>query len=184
MGALKSPRLGISLLNIGKPMLNYGAKNLDGTTSGTTYPGIFTPKAGFAATFIETGDMEAGFSADVSFPTFMNVTADLAVGFEYKDMISVDLAWEALNLREYIKGASCKWPSLGINAKFTINTSKIGQVSSDWEKSEICPSLAATNLYSGIVAVAAGTSLELGQKDTSAPEIILWNEDTEIVSEE
>ncbi len=175
IGVIKEPRLGISVVNLGKPVTNCEVYNVKGTTEGSTYPGILTPKVGFSSLFVKNSDVKAGFSTDFSFPTCKNIVADLAVGFEYKDMVDVDIAWEALDLVEYLNGAKIKWPSLGVNLKFTINTGKIAKISNDWEKSEICPSVAATNLYSGIVAVAAGASIELGLQDSTAPEIIVWN---------
>lgn len=184
MGILKSPRLGIAVLNMGKPVLKYNARNIKGTTDNTSYPGIFTPRVAFASTLLETSNVSLGFSTDLMFPTFQNVIADLALGMEINKMIGIDLAWEVLDIKEYVNGAKLKWPSLGINAKFTINTGAISKLSEDWKKSEICPSVAATNLYSGIIAVAGGASIQLGQKDTSSPEIILWGESQEDVSGE
>ena len=64
-----------------------------------------------------------------------------------------------------------------LSLKLGITSKKFSETNSDWEKSELTPSVATQTLYSGIQAVSFGARLDLGLKDTDAPEIILWNEE-------
>ncbi|MCH5295187.1 MAG: hypothetical protein J1F14_04730 [Treponema sp.] len=179
---LKSPRLGVSFLNLGKPLTSYtDALGINGNASGVSYPSILTPRVSFAATFFKTGRLKGGFSADLSFPFFQNAVLDAALGFSYADMMVLSVSWEA-NTRELVAAAqrdvrTVSFPSIGLCFKFAINSSGISKANADWERSEIIPSFAWQNLHGGIQAFCAGARMNLGMSDTSAPEIILWDEE-------
>lgn len=172
----QSPRLGLSLLNMGKPA-SYDTLGIDGSSSSSAYPSIFTPRASFAATVFRAKKWTGGFSADAAFPAFQNCIVDLAVGFDYNSFVRLSAAWQA-NVREIIEGGSDGLCSISVGASFRIGiTSKtISEKNADWERSEIVPAAAAQNLYSGIQAVSFGAKIDLGLKDTEAPEIYMWNE--------
>lgn len=172
---LKKPRIGVSLLNLGKPIgSDYTVTGIDGTTSKVSYPGIITPKGGFAATLLEISDFQAAFSADLSFPSFQNVIFDVAVGLSYRDMVSLNFGWNC-NARELAAGGKVNMPSIGINIKFAISSDS-EKIKESWRRSEIVPSVAWQNLNGGIHAISAGASLYLGMQDAEAPTIVLWNE--------
>src|SRR5574344_834897 len=175
MGFLKSPRLGVSLMNLGKPITgNYSVIGLDGTDKDISYPGIITPHVSFAATRFEIKKISCGFSADLAVPFFQNAVFDTAVAFAFADIVRLSVGWEA-NARELAKGNSVNLPSIGLSVKFALNTSGISKKNADWSKSEMSVSSAWQQLYGGIEAVSAGAIVNLGMKDTAAPEIILWN---------
>ena len=51
IGFLTDPRLGVSFMNLGKPLgAGYVVTGIDGTTADVSYPGIVTPHVSFAAT--------------------------------------------------------------------------------------------------------------------------------------
>ncbi len=180
MGFLKSPRLGVAILNMGKPLVNSNIKvlGINGTAENVSFPAIFTPSVSFAATLFEIQDFKGGFSADLSFPTFQNVAFATAFGFAYKDIVNLNIGWN-VNLRELINKSIVNWPSVGLSFKFSITSATIAKASNDWEKSEIRPSLAWQNLNGGIQAISAGVTMDLGMRDTTPPEIILWDGEEE-----
>lgn len=175
-GIFQSPRLGFSLLNMGKPA-DYDTLGIDDDASSSPYPSIFTPRASFAATLFRAKKWTGGFSADAAFPAFQNCIADLGFGVDYNNFVRLSAAWQA-NIREIAEGGMDGLSSFSVGASFRIGiTSKtISEKNADWERSEIVPAVATQSLYSGIQAVSFGAKLDLGLKDTEAPEIYMWNE--------
>ena len=176
MGRLKDPRLGLALLNLGKPA-DYDTLGIDDGDDSSYYPSPLTPRASFAATFFEAGSWTGAFSADAAISFFQNLIADAALAFCCNDFVTLSAAWQ-LNLREIIEGGSdgLSWFSIGVSFKIGITSKTISERNADWEQSEITPSFATQHLYSGIQAVSVGAKLDLGLKDTDAPEILLWEE--------
>lgn len=172
---MKSPRLGVSLMNLGKPVTNsYEVTGIDGTTSGTSYPGVLTPHVSFATTLFNVKKITGGFSFDLAAPFFQNAVINTAVGFNIMNFVNLSLGWEA-NIRELVNGNAVNLPSIGVSVKFAINSTGISKKNQDWAKSEITASAAWQQLYGGIQAISGGVVMDLGMKDTSAPEIILWD---------
>ena len=175
LGFLKDPRFGFSLMNLGKPVSSgYTVTGLDGTTTDTSYPGIVTPHLSFSGTLFDVKKVSGGFSVDVAAPFFQNAVCNTALAFSYADIVRLSVGWEA-NIRELAAGAPVNLPSVGLSVKFAINSSGISKKNADWSKSEINTSLAWQRLYGGIQAISGGVIMDLGMKDTAAPEIILWN---------
>ncbi|MCR5219358.1 hypothetical protein [Treponema sp.] len=178
LGFLKNPRLGIAMLNIGKPLngyYTYGIKEDEGVLSDGDYPGVFTPRLSFASTLFKTANVTGSFSTDASFPTLHNAVFDISYGMTFFDVIHLNAGW-SLNILELAeKDYTAAMPSIGVSFKFLFNSKKLGK--EDWAQSEIIPSLAWQEVYSGIEVVSLGAKVNLGLADTSAPEIILWDEE-------
>ena len=172
-----NPRFGISLLNIGKPV-DYETLGIDNKKESSSYPSALTPRVSFASTVFEVKKWAGSFSTDLAFPFFQNCVMDLGIGFEYNKFVRLSLGWQA-NVREIAEGKAdgVNSVSVGVSLKLGITSKKISETNADWEKSEVTPSVATQTLYSGIQAVSFGARLDLGLKDTDAPEIILWNEE-------
>lgn len=171
----KEPRLGFSLLNLGKPAPDYAEYGVKaGEPSG--YPSILTPRAGFAATVFEVKKLRGMFSADISSPMCQNVVSDLAFTLDFNDFVKVNLSsqFNFVEIAEH-KGDGFNYISIGASIKLGMNSKKLTEKNAEWEQSEIIPSFATQTLYTGIGAISAGAKLNLGAKDTSAPEIILWD---------
>lgn len=177
IGFLKEPKFGISLLNCGKPASSYKVLGID-KKEGNSYPGILTPRVSFGAVLFKTPSISGGFSADLSFPTCQNVVADFGFGVTMAKIITVATSWQA-NVRELLEQSSdaVSWPSVGVNCRLSFKSEKVGNKFADWKQSEITPSLAWQNLYSGIHAVSAGAKINLGMEDKDAPVIYLWDEE-------
>lgn len=178
LGFLKAPRFGFALLNVGKPLsgyYTYGVKEDEGSVSDGDYPGVLTPRASFAANLFKTANVSGSFSTDVSFPSFNNAVFDVSYGMTFFDVIQLNTGWSVNILELAEKDYTAPLPSIGLSFKFRINSKKLGK--EDWAQSEITPSLAWQELYSGIEVVSLGAKVDLGLADTSAPEIILWNEE-------
>lgn len=184
---LKKPRLGFALLNVGKPLSGYktygynaeaeadGAGNVTLKKTDTSYPGIITPRASFAATLFDTTNIDGAFSADVSFPSFQNCVVDTSFALTFLNKITLSTAYQ-LNIREFMEDVNyAVAPSIGINFHFEFNSSRLNV--EDWAQSEIVPSVAWQQLNTDIHAVSLGAKVNLGMADKSAPEIILWDEE-------
>ncbi|MBQ1661258.1 MAG: hypothetical protein II054_02040 [Treponema sp.] len=175
---LKDARLGISVLNMGKPLSSYEVTGIDGSHDGAGYPGIFTPRISFGATLFQLGSFDkrftCAFSSDLYFPTFQNVAWDVALGFSYSDLFAINVGWDG-NMREIMNDSGLSWPSVGLTMHFVIksDSSKSGD---EWKKNEIVPSVAYQNVYAEIHAISAGVSFYMGSQDDESPEIILWGD--------
>lgn len=165
LGFLRDVRIGGAVTNLGKPY-----------ASG--YPGIGMPRAGIAGTLftVADGKVAGGFSADLSFPQFMNAVLDAGLQLRIADIITVKSAWQ-FDLRETLDKHYNLVPSVGVAVKFGINT-RNNQFMADkgWQQSEIATSAAWQKLYGNIHAASVGAAINLGLRDTAAPEIILWGE--------
>ncbi len=174
-GFLKDPRIGVALLNMGKPLNgSYGVTGINGTREGTSYPGIFTPRASFAAELFNVKEIAGAFSTDLAFPSFQNMIFDFEFKSTYKDFLQLNVGWNC-NVRELANGGKVSWPSVGVNFKFGISSDS-EKIKDNWKKSEIVPSVAWQNMNGGIQALSAGASLYLGLEDRDAPVILLWDE--------
>ena len=142
-------------------------------------PSIAIPKVGIAATLFSVADnkIAGGFSADLSFPMFMNMVVDAGLQLRIANIVTVKTGWQ-LDVRDTANKDYNLLPSVGITVRFGINT-KENQFMLDngWQQSEITTSGAWQNLYEGVHAVSAGAAINLGLRDTEAPKIILWDEE-------
>ncbi len=177
LGFLKDSRAGLSFLNLGKPV-DYKTIGMNGSYSSSTYPSIFTPRVGFASTIFQVKQWKGSFSVDAAFPSFQDCVFDLGFGVDYNDFLRLSVAWQA-NIREMVEGGGdgTNLVAIGVSFKFGVTSRKISEKNADWEKSEVTPAVATQYLYSGIQAVSFGARIDLGLKDTEAPEIILWDEE-------
>lgn len=174
LGFLRDPRIGISVLNIGRSAgSEYEVIGIDGTTEGTVYPGILTPRISLGATVLQTWGWKAGLSMDASFPACQNAVFDVAFAVSYNNLLEFNLGWQA-NVRELAEGAKVNWPSIGISCKIMLSSNKKNDT---WQQSELVPSVAWQNMYGEVQNISAGATLYLGQEDNEAPEIYLWDED-------
>lgn len=179
MGFLKSPRLGISLLNLGKPASNSPSSSaLKKDKLSHSDSGFITPRVSFAGTLFDVKSFTGGFSADLTCPSFQNAILDLALGFSYNDFVNLFVSWD-FNVLETVKyqAKGLVYPNICLSFKFAFNSSKILKNNENWSQSEISPSLAWQNLYDGIQALSFGAKFNLGMEDTSAPDIFLWDEE-------
>ncbi len=161
---LRKPRLGIALLNLGKPL-----SDLD-----SSYPSILTPRVSLSATLFEERGFSGAVSADVSAPFFQNVIVDTAIGFAYKSIVGLTFKW-TFNAQEAARGVPFSLPAIGVHIRFAINSNKFSSRNEDWEQSELGPSIAWQNRYDGLQIISTGMHMDLGLADTTAPEIILWD---------
>lgn len=174
---MKSPRLGISFLNLGKPLGSdfHDVIGANDTTDDVSFPGIITPHGSFAFTFLKMRNLEAGFSFGLTFPFFQNMLVDTAVALCYKNMVQFSITWDA-NVYELAYDKKANIPAVGLGIRFAINSRRISK-NADWEQSELRPSFTWQNRNNGINIFSTGMNLALGLADTTPPEIILWNEE-------
>ena len=180
LGFLRDVRIAAALLNMGMPMHSgYQVNGIDGSTSNVSFPGIFTPRASFAATLFTVGNHDnrlvGGFSADFSFPSFQNMIFETSFGLSFRDFVFLNVGWDA-NIRELSSGARVNLPSVGLGFKIVISS---GAGSSDWKKSELIPTVGWQNINKDFHDISAGVTVFLGQEDDIPPQIILWDDEAD-----
>ncbi len=172
---MKDVRFGASLLNLGKMYSNSTVLGITGDDA-DLWPGVATPRFGAAATLLSAGVMNLGTSLDVSAPAFQNFVLDAGLQMEFAGIVKVSSSWE-YDAREFSNDAKNIMPSIGVSVKFLFN-SKDGSMMAQhgWQQSEMTVSSGWQQLYKNVNAVSAGAVLDLGLKDTTAPEITLWGD--------
>lgn len=176
---MKDLRFGASILNLGKTLKNTELRGIKSDPSGefaSDWPALATLKLGAAATLFDSSNFDIGASVDFSFPSFQNFVFDAGIQFMFFDVLKLSSAWE-YDVQEFAKGEKNLMPSIGLSCKFIFN-SKDGSMLANkgWAQSEMTVSTAWKQLYKNVNAVSAGAKLNLGLKDTQAPEITLWGE--------
>jgi len=167
LGPFQDLRFGGSLLNLGKMY----------SIDSVSFPGLATPKAGVAGTFLKKEHFVMGASLDVSSPSFQNFVLDAGLQVELNKIVKISTAWE-YDAREFDEGARNIMPSVGVSFKFRFN-SKDGSMLAEhgWAESDMTVSGAWQQMYEDINAISGGCVLKLGLEDETAPEIILWGEE-------
>ncbi len=165
-GFLKDFRLAAAITNLGKPY-EIGM------------PSIAIPKVGIAGTLfsVSNDNVAAGFSADLSFPMFMNMVFDAGLQLRIAKVITIKSGWQ-LDVRDTVNKNYNLLPSIGLTVRFGINTKKNQfMIENGWQQSEITVSGAWQKLYQDVTAISAGAAINLGLRDTEAPQIQLWGEE-------
>lgn len=180
--SLKNIRFGASLTNLGKMYSDsktfgfssdYEKGEFDDVSS---WPAFATLRTGAAATFIETDSMDLGLSLDFSYPSFQDFVIDAGLQMEFAKVVKVYSGWQ-FDVREFAEGSKNIIPSIGVSFKFQFNSQKDSFLGErGWEQSEMTVSAGWKQLYENINAFSAGAVMNLGLKDTAAPEIKLWGE--------
>lgn len=173
LGFLRDFRYGASILNLGK---NYNNCYRIGFKLGPTteYPTILTMKLGTAATFFGNDVVKFGGAFDFTVPCFQNIIMDLNLQLSIKDMFVLSVG-EKINIAESINNSNNFIPSVGIIFKFSFDVKNNNYLESKgWNQSEMSISTAYKNLYNNVNAISGSLDINLGMKDTQAPEINLW----------
>ncbi len=172
---MKNVRFGAAFTNLGKMYNDTKVYGLKPSKTGE-WPALVTFRTGVAATLLSKDKFNLGSSLDFAFPAFQNFVCDAGVQLLYGDFIKVSTSWE-FDAREFSNEAKNILPSVGVSFKFTFNSKEGSYLASKgWQQSEVTVSSAWKQLYEDINAVSIGTSINLGLKDTQAPEIKLWGE--------
>lgn len=179
LGFAKDSRLGIALTGMGKPY-NPNRGGVKGLTGTSGFPGMFTPRVGFASTFVAVKNFKLGMAFDLSFPTFQNVVFDTGLHMKFAEIVTFKAGWN-FNLVETLYHVQTYIPSFGLACTIRLN-SKDENSSNGWEQSEITPQLAAKPLTDSIWAIGAGVNVKVGKKDTSAPTITIDYPETAYIS--
>ena len=176
LGFVKDFRYGVSVLNLGKNYSDVGRLPVKASDDISAYPSLATLKLGAAGSFLKNDTVEIGGALDLTVPAFQNLIVDLGVQASIKDMLVVSLG-EKINIVEAANGHGSYIPSVGLIFKFSFDVKNNDYLASkDWSQNEMTVSAAYKNLYQNVHAISAGVDIDLGMKDTSAPEIVVWNE--------
>jgi hypothetical protein len=172
---IRDVRFGFVLLNIGKTFTQTTVSGLDGDDA-DYWPGVITPRAGAAGTILSAGRMDVGASVDISAPSFQDFVLDTGLQMVYGGFVKVSSSWE-FDAREFSQDSKNLLPSLGVSFKFTFNSKDHSLLAErGWQQSEMTTAVAWRQLYENVNAVSAGAVMNLGMKDTQAPEITLWGD--------
>ncbi len=169
-------RLAASLTQLGKTYNPSSAGVKDDSSDTSGFPGMITPKLGFAGTLFETKQVQSGLSFDLSFPTFQNVVFDTNLSFLFFNMFKLSTGWQ-LNMVETIQGKANFYPSVALSMKLNINAKEESLLGRQGlTQNEIIASGAFKPLNNNVSVVSGSAALYLGLEDTQAPEIKLWEE--------
>ncbi len=176
ISVLKNFRIGAAVTNLGKV---YGRTELYGIDDGDealNWPGLATFRTGAAASIIDMENFNLGFSADVAFPTFQNVVADTGLQILIARALKISTSWQ-FDMREFKNHAKNLMPSVGLSYRFAFHSNK-GSVLADngWAESEMTVATAWQRMYKHVDAYSGGVILNLGLKDSDAPEVRMWGE--------
>jgi hypothetical protein len=175
LGPLSDFRIGGALLNMGKTFI-IDVGGIKTTSAADHFPGIFTPRAGVAAKFLDLEKIEAGFSADLSLPFFQNAVLDAGAQIRFADIVTVSAGWQ-FNIAETAANRIALFPSIGLSVKFKWNSSKSEFMSSKgWDTSDVTVSGNWRQIYSGVQQVSAGVTANFGLPDTDGPAVSLWGD--------
>jgi len=179
LGALSDARIGAALTNLGITYLSEDAPGISGWESGR-FPGMFTPRAGFAAVFLDTAGVDAAFSADLSLPFWQNAVFEAGLQARIADIIVIAAGWQ-LNALEAAESVASLMPSVGVSVKFRVNTGRSEFMSSKgWDTSDFVTSGAWRQLkiYGDESAqqISAGITANFGLRDTEGPAIGVWED--------
>lgn len=178
---LKDIRFGASLLNLGKMYTSSDTVGIesdeDDFEEAGSWPALATLRTGVAAALIKNEQINLGMSLDFSYPSFQNLVIDAGLQMQIHDFMKVYSGWE-FDAREFAEDSKNLLPSIGVSFKFQLNSKKDSfMAEKGWQQSEMTVSGGWKKMYDNINAFSAGAILDLGMKDTQAPEIKLWGED-------
>ncbi len=189
LGFLKNLRFGASLLNLGKMYTKTSVNGIeteevtaeDGSkydvyTEADTWPGIATLRTGAAASLIDAENFKMGLSLDLAYPGFQDLVFDAGLQFKLFKVLKLSSAWE-FDLQEFRNDAKNILPSVGLSVNFIFKSENEALSNKGWEQSEVTVSTAWQRMYENVDAVSAGLEVDLGLRDTQAPEITLWGEE-------
>lgn len=176
IGFMKNFRYGASVLNLGKNYKNKIYRTIDSESDVSAYPTLATVKVGAAGSLIQNDVIDLGLALDFTTPCFQNLIIDFNAQAAIKEMLVISVA-ERFNLKEARYGHNNFIPSVGVFFTFTFDVKNNDYMENNgWSKSEMTVGAAYRNLYSTVNAISAGVDINLGMKDTEAPEIIMWQE--------
>ncbi len=170
-------RLAAALNQLGKSYNpeSLGVKGISEETTG--FPGMITPRLGFAGTVFEIEQVKSGISLDLSFPTFQNVVFDTNVSFLLFNMINVSAGWQ-FNLVETLESKANLYPSVAVSVKLNITSKEDSLLARQGlAQNEIIASGAFKPLNNNVSVASGSAALYLGLEDTQAPEIKLWEDE-------
>ena len=171
---LKDARWAVSVTGLGKSFeKEILALNGESTSD---YPMPFTPRVGVAGNLFDVKNFSGGMSVDFSFPTFQNVVFNAGLEFNIANIIRISTGWKA-DLREILAEQASLIPTAGISVKFNFSSAEDSFLAKKgWQKSEAEVSTAYKYFNNDLHLASGGMTLRLGQKDTIAPEITLWED--------
>lgn len=181
LGFMKDFRWAVALNGLGRTFngSSLDKAGIDSSKDAEYYPGFLTPRIGVAGTLFSTDKVIGGASVDFSFPTFQNFVSDIGFQLRFGEIVTLHSNWQ-INAREIYEGHKALIPSIGLTFKFGINTSgKEFFNSKGWQRSDLVVSAAYVPLHDDISTVSGAVTAFMGLRDTNAPEINLWVEETE-----
>ena len=179
LGFATDSKIGFSITGIGKP---YNAKisGVKGANKVTGFPGMLTPRLGFATTFVSIKDFKLGMNFDLSIPTFQNLVFDTGLHMMFGEMVTFKTGWN-FNLVETLRRSQTYIPSFGLAVSIKIDSNDKSE-SNDWEQSDITPQFAVKPFYNDIWAIGAGVNVRVGGADIDPPVINVDYPETQYIS--
>lgn len=182
VGFLKDLRWGAAVRNLGIAYDPPGDAGIKGSGNASGFDSPYTLALGAKASLLKPAS--PGFSLDGNldlwFPSFQNAVLALGLELGFRDVVFLRTGWD-FNLAEAIAGVDQGLiPSVGLGARFMINRQADDSYISrqGWDRSEIRPSVAASQLTGDVWAFGGGVNMPLGVLDKSPPVIKLGYPET------
>jgi hypothetical protein len=182
-GPLTQSRIAVVLQNLGATF-NAATLDLDDLVDpkkdASPFPSPVIPKIGFAAQFVDTDNIDAGFSLDVAFAGLtsggFNPLLDAGVQVRYK-RVTLNVALN-VNIAEEMAGHHSLVPAIGLSWNQSIKTGGSDYLSSKgWQQTDLCIEGVFQPLSHGSNLIGGGITANLGARDDDAPVITLWPEE-------
>lgn len=164
-------RYGIAISNLGKTFESEGVGIAE--EGSRVFPSMMTLQCGVAGTVVNLPMFKLGLSADLAFPSFLNILFDFALGIEIADIV-VLRANLPVNVRELVEdpGSGTAFPAVTLAFKFEIDTGKNEfMAKNDWNESEIVINLGYKPALRSLQKISAEGTLYLGMPDKEGPSI-------------
>ena len=171
---MKDVRLGFAFTELGLPFEYNSSSALNPAAGNIAFPGMITPRLGFAGTFLDAASVKSGLSLDFAFPSFQNVVFSSGVQLLIKDIVRLRVSWD-FNLRETLAGKASYLPTVAISVRIPVKSGGDSFLSKQgWQQSDVIPSAGARWLPGNVTAVSVGVTARLGLHDSEPPAIELF----------
>ncbi len=163
-------RWGATLSSLGKNLHT-------SSTAYSAFPGICTPAVGIAGTLFTFKGISGAAAVDLAVPSFQDIALNTLLDVRVSDFLAVKAGWN-LDLLESLNKTASYLPYVSVGVTFG-HTSKDDSFLAKMggQQSEFNLGGAFRQLTNDVTAYSAGATIKVGLPDTTAPSIVLWEDE-------
>lgn len=169
-GFMKNFRWGIVMQGLGK-----GFAPVPGVSG---YPPAFTPVVGAAFDVVDNSTFRIGFSGDLGFPEFQDVSVNLGTKITFRNNLSLSVS-EGADLQSLLNPGSrpnrSYIPAVGLTYSFSTNLGSSSRFLQEhgWNRTTLNTEVSAAPMPGGAWAFGTGINAPLGVVDRTPPTIVV-----------